>query len=569
MLSAALAASVGAGASLGESAAGASATRSGGLHFWLVWKASFVKDRRPFALSSPVVVDLRGGPAVVAGDRAGHVYAVYLKPGPYGRAVVAWRVTTHSPDGPIGVDSPPSTSGGVVYFGVGDAGEFWPGGYEAVNPNGTTRWYQYSPNPGTDPQRDARVAAGLTVGSLQSRTAIVGPSLGQNTYAFNAGSGRRLRGFPWFQGDTNFATAAVADVEQNGQNQIIEGGNTSYGFAYATQYVEGGQIRILSEDGNGGNMNRPNRGLYCEYETDQGVDSSPAVGEIFNGHPGIVVGTSTERPGKAETDDVLAINRACHRKWVTRLDGATLSSPALADVMGDGRLQVLEGTEDGYVYALSSLTGRVDWRAHVRGEVIGGVVTADLGGGRQDVVVPSTHGAYVLDGRTGRLLATLESNVGLQNSPIVTEDPDGAIGITLAGYAPGPPWEHAVMEHFELVGSNGSNVTAPGAWPEFHHDPQLTGNANVPEADNLGVLTRSLPSARLGAPYVARLRAGGGSAPYAWARIGGSRPPGLRFSANGTWSGTPRRPGTYRVLLEVGDAHHTTVRKELIIRIAR
>lgn len=482
----ALAVSAGTGAGSGASRVAATEQRSvADLNFSLVWTASFPRDHRPFALSSPVVAELLKGPAAVVGDRSGYVYAVYLQPGSNGKPVIAWAVTTRGPLGPAGVDSSPSTKGGVVYFGIGWAGERGVGGYEAINPDGSRRWLRYALNPLTDPTRDAGVAAGLTVGSLQSQVAVVGPSLGQNTYVFNASSGARLKGFPWFQGDTEFSTAAVADVEGNGQNQIIEGGNTTAGIAYGTRYVDGGQIRILGERGNGGNPAKPGSGLYCEYTTDQGVDSSPAVGDIFHGSPGIVVGTSEERPGKATTDEVIAVNRDCQRVWDARLEGATTSSPALADALGNGDLQVVEGTENGYVYCLDSLNGAVDWKTKVPGIVIGGVVTTNLGTGYEDVIVPSTTGVFVLDGRTGALVKTLEHSVGLQSSPLVTEDPNGTIGITVAGYSGSRASQHAVMEHFEVVGSNGSGVYAKGAWPEFHHDPQLSGNADV-----AGVLAR-------------------------------------------------------------------------------
>jgi hypothetical protein len=83
----------------------------------------------------------------------------------------------------------------------------------------------------------------------------------------------------------------------------------------------------------------------------------------------------------------------------------------------------------------------------------------------------------VLDGRTGRVIATLEKFVGLQNSALVTDDPNGSIGITVAGYN---AHDIGTVEHFELSGSRGSNVDRPGAWPMFHHDPRLSGNAEAP-----------------------------------------------------------------------------------------
>ena len=101
------------------------------------------------------------------------------------------------------------------------------------------------------------------------------------------------------------------------------------------------------------------------------------------------------------------------------------------------------------------------------------MVTADLGQGHQDVIVASTSGAEVLDGTNGAVVAVLERGVGLQNSPLVTDDPNGTIGITLAGYNGHNQGE---VEHFELAGSSGASVDGAGAWPKFHHDPQLTGD---------------------------------------------------------------------------------------------
>jgi outer membrane protein assembly factor BamB len=163
------------------------------------------------------------------------------------------------------------------------------------------------------------------------------------------------------------------------------------------------------------------------------------------------------------------------------LDGLTTSSPALADLSGNGSLDVVEGTNDlhggGSVYALSGATGAVLWRQAALGEVVGSVVTADLGAGQQDVIVAGTGGAEVLDGRNGTVLAILEKGVGLENSPLVTDDPNGEIGVTVAGYNAHDVGE---VDHYELAGSAGVDVDHAGGWPMFHHDPRLSGNAEAP-----------------------------------------------------------------------------------------
>jgi hypothetical protein len=440
--------------------------------FTMTWKDSLA-DGLPIVVSSPVVVVLAKGPAAVVGSRNGHVYAVYLA---HGNA--AYTVST----GGIGIDSSPSTINGTVYFGVGWGRQFKDvGGYEAVNSDGKVRWFRSAPNPSTDPTERNGVGTGLAIGVLQGQTAVVAGSLGQNEFMLNASRGTVLTGFPWFQADTNFSTPAIADVEGiPGQNQIIEGGNTSAGFAYGTNYVNGGQIRILRQSGRAGSTSKPNYGLYCDFKVNQGVDSSPAVGDILAGSkPGIVVGTGEERANVSATDDVIAINSACQKVWAAKLDGGTSVSPALADGLGNGSLQVFEGTTTGTVYSLNSRTGGEYWKTKVPGEVLGGVVTADLGSGYQDIIVPSTSGCYILDGKTGALVATLKTGgVALENSPLVTRDPNGTLGITIAGYAGSGSTRHGVIEHFELNDSQVKTVLEAGAWPEFHHDPQLTGNAS-------------------------------------------------------------------------------------------
>jgi len=460
--------------------AAASPAAAQGLDFVEQWSHTLDDTGAPIALSSPNLATLGGVPAVVVGDRAGHVYAFSLATGD---AISGWPASTRG----IPVDSTPSVAAltpgspdDTVFVGVGNAATPHEGGYEAFNPNGTEKWYVAVRDPATDQAAGATsaVRASLTVGDLQGSTDVVAPSVGQEEYAINAATGATLPGFPWFTADSGFSTPAIADLYDNGKNEIIEGGDQTAGMAQWVQYSQGGHLRILSPTGNAG-TGSSSGGLVCEYNANQVVESSPAVGPFLaKGNLGIVIGTGIYWKGAPDTDKLLAFGTHCNLVWMASLDGDTGSSPALADIEGNGSLEVVEGTDNtrggGSVYALDGASGSVIWRQNVDGEVIGSVVTADLGGGYQDVIVPTTEGAEILDGRTGRLLTTLERGVGLQSSPLVTEDPDGAIGITIAGYN---GHNQGVIEHYELVGSNGAGVDAYGAWPMFHHDPQLTGNA--------------------------------------------------------------------------------------------
>jgi hypothetical protein len=451
-----------------------------GLNFQEIWSQVLPDAPNPIALSSPNVATLEGMPAIVVGDRKGDLYAFSLADG---RPVPGWPLSTGVP-----IDSTPSvaalTSGSpddTVFVGLGNASDPHAGGYEAVNPDGTMRWYVAVKNPSTDASAGATsaVMASLAVGDLQGGAPdVVAPSVGQEEYAIDALSGAKLSGFPWFSADSGFSTPALADLYGDGQTYIVEGGDQSAGLADGVMYTKGGHLRILAPTGNAGTSSGTG-GLECQYNPDQGVESSPAVGQFLaGGGVGIVVGTGIW-PHGSDADKVLALGTHCNLVWHATLNGFTQSSPALADIEGNGSLSVVEGTEGGpaggSVYALDGANGSVLWQ-HAVGPVMGGVATADLGEGYQDVIAPTTDGAVVLDGKTGAVVATLAHWLGLQNVPLVTTDPNGKIGVTVAGYNGHHDGE---IEHYELVGSSGSHADEVGAWPMFHHDPQLTGNAGI------------------------------------------------------------------------------------------
>jgi hypothetical protein len=447
-----------------------------GASFTETWTTGHLPDDGgPIALSSPVPVTLGGQPSVVVGDRTGNLFAYHLD-GSSAVAPPGWPATNES--GPI--DSTPSvaTSNGQtsVLVGSGNDGDPVPGGYSAFSTTGTQQWFTRVVNPPSDTNPAGGVQAGLAVGSLQSGglDAVAG-SLGQVSYALNAGNGAPLTGWPFLNTDSTHSTAALADLYGTGQTEVIYGGDQTAGEGSGQQYSDGGHLRILSAQGN----------QICRADTNQTVDSSPAVGGFLaGGATGIVVGTGGFFPGASDTDTVKAYDTDCRLQWSATLDGDTFSSPALSDVLGNGSLQVVEGTDlnvfGGSVWVLDAATGQKIWKVSGINRVIGSVVTADLSGaGYDDILVPTIGGTLVLDGRTGAQIADLSPGLGLQNAPLVTDDPNGTIGITLAGYTASSrsPAGVGEIDHYEIPGSNGAAAVSGAAWPMFHHDPQLTGNA--------------------------------------------------------------------------------------------
>jgi Putative Ig domain len=86
----------------------------------------------------------------------------------------------------------------------------------------------------------------------------------------------------------------------------------------------------------------------------------------------------------------------------------------------------------------------------------------------------------------------------------------------------------------------------------------------------LAIATWRLPAARVGQPYLARLRATGGATPVRWTRLTGSLPTGLRLLVDGRVTGTPRAAGTRTAIVRATDAAGRRVsrRVALVVRVS-
>jgi hypothetical protein len=429
----------------------------------LMWQRTVTTPGDTIAQSSPSEATLDGGgPSVVVGDRGGDVQAFHLTDG---STPAGWPA--HVGGAPI--DSTPSVTpdgSGTdnVFVGAGNAGNSRVGGYVAFNHAGSPIWERNA----TDPNGNYGVQASMAVGTFNGVNGVVAPSLGQDEYALNSSNGSNLAGWPFFTADSGFSTPSLADLYGNGQTDVVEGGDSSPGVAFGVTYTPGGHLRILGPGGN----------LICVHNTDQTVDSSTAVGNFLaGGQTGIAFGTGSFYSGASDSNTVFAADTNCNIAWSRNLGGDTTNSPALGDLEGDGNVEVVEGADTGsggLVFALNGANGvpMAGWPQATSGRIIGSITTADLtGGGYNDVLVPTTNGLVIYDGRSAQVVATLGAGVGLQNSAMTTIDPNGSIGITIAGYSSADP---GVVQHYEVNGSTGRSL-GKRSWPMFHQNPQLTG----------------------------------------------------------------------------------------------
>ena len=449
-------------------------TAASGISIELAWERTLSK-KKPVWFSSPGVATLDGkGASVIVGDTAGKVWAFHTSDG---SRVAGWPYSTKG----VRVMSTPAVSGTGkktrVFVGVGSSAAPTKGGYLALNYKGDKAWY-HSPYllPGNKGGKRG-VMSSMAVGNIRTGSDVIGGAMGQMQSAFTAKKGKTLAGFPWLMADTNFSTPALANVFGKKRDYIFEGGDSTAGSSSVSTYKSGGHIRILKPTGNL-RESWPDRGLKCEATTNQVVQSSPAVGKFLaHGRLGVVTGTGIFYKHRSDTNRIIAINGSCKRIWSKKLDGATRPSPALVDLTGNGTLEVVTMSEKGTVYALSGPSGKKIWTRKLGHGTDGSVTTFQAPGADfQYVLAPAGQGVYLLDGRDGSIVKRI-SNFRLRSSATVTADPDGSIGITVAGATTVKHKSIGIIQHFRVVGSSVTTVQTKGAWPMFHHDPQLTGYA--------------------------------------------------------------------------------------------
>lgn len=81
------------------------------------------------------------------------------------------------------------------------------------------------------------------------------------------------------------------------------------------------------------------------------------------------------------------------------------------------------------------------------------------------------------------------------------------------------------------------------------------------------ITTTRLPQGIIDEPYVAQLRASGGSSPYTWRLTGGTLPAGLTLAADGRLSGTPTRAGDHNPVFTATDQRGESSNATLALQV--
>jgi hypothetical protein len=319
-----------------------------------------------------------------------------------------------------------------------------PGGVRAYRRNGTLLWERISGDFNTDLVPDP-VISSPAIGDVDNDGLrdVAWGSLDGRVYLVRGADGVNKTGWPIDVRDTVFSSPALRDLNGDGKLEVIIGvdsHNDANGFPGPT--IAGGYLHAIQHDA----AELPGFPVYV----DQVVASSPAVGDIDgDGKPEIVFGTGRfycsagnpcNPPAASHKLYAVRFDGSIQPGWPVSTDGQVVTSPALGDLDGDGRPDVVATDDDSapsttfHVYAWKG-NGTPLWKVtpkSVFGHTpnAGNPIVADiLGGPDAEVIVPINTELCVISAGGTQLTNDGTNQVGAFTLYTETGLSGGAVGV--------------------------------------------------------------------------------------------------------------------------------------------
>ncbi|HET9730495.1 MAG TPA: VCBS repeat-containing protein [Acidimicrobiia bacterium] len=437
--------------------------------------------------SSPVVADVNGDGIndIVIGAQDGYLRVLN---GATGANISGWPQKAIVSGGAAAIDSTPAVGDldgdGKPEIAVG-IGSTWVGqqngGVVVFNSNGTTRC-RFMTHDMLNVHTGAGVPDGYSDGVYSSPA--IGDVNGDHKGDIVFGSfDHRIYAIDRFchkeleydVEDTIWSSPALYDINGDGKQEILIGADQSPGGRIDWT---GGEFRVLKWTSAGAVE-------VWKRQVNDVIWSSPAIGDIDgDGRVEVVVGAGDYFHGTDghkifawHADDGSPL-----KGWPYTTGASTASAPALGDVTGDGVPEVIDGSRDGYVRAIRG-NGSLLWAKHLTfnntryGAGVNPPIVADVNGdGHNDVLAGNDWAMFVLNGSNGAELAQLNTSLAHGASAAVGDFGPAGWKIIVAGFD--------TPNHFTTV--QGFDIVAPGntaPWPmwrrERTHKAGPVGGANL------------------------------------------------------------------------------------------
>jgi len=315
--------------------------------------------------------------------------------------------------------------------------------------------------------------------------------------------------WPIFIRDSVWASPTLYDIDGDGKSDIIIGVDTHLdGAPFNTP--DGGALHVLRWDTTQPHVDR-NTGVpspvfdYWPPPTeiagfpkmvDQVIFSSPVVGDINgDGKPEIIHGTGSFYPNRLERVYAWRCNGSAVPNWPVSISGQVVTSPALADLDGDGAPEVIVTADNTrtsssfHLYAFKGNGAALFGPVQVKGfsgesfSASAPVVGDVLGTTAQEILV-ATNTAVAVFSASGALLTEATANFGTTMPNLLT---NGSVFAVAVGdlesdniaevVAISAPSTGATNDTVVVVWNPKATSSAAAAWGFMRRNAQRTGVA--------------------------------------------------------------------------------------------